>query len=237
MTTIHGYPTRLLVGVALVSLLGCGSSSHAAPTIDAGPPVADPGGPFVADLPPDRAIANLNLAETDTLCRALANAYDGFLSGAIQVETTCRQLAGEVAHDVVFFDAGTDPAAACVQEYTTCIGDPMKWAPFRCPFLISIPNAPPCDATVEDVSACLNEIAALDPVGTCVTTAGCDGGGTATQDAASPATQDAAPTLPPVDAGPTPAMPDAAPARPTPPACVRLYQLCPLFTGWASFPC
>jgi hypothetical protein len=224
--------TRLLIGVALASLLGCGSS-HETATVDAGPPVADPGGPFVADLPPDRPLAGLNLVDTDTLCRDLASAYYTFLNGAVQAEKDCRPFAVEVGQEVAYGNPGPAGAAACAQQYAACIASETTPPQFLCPFLTSLPNPRPCDATVEDLSACLNEIAALDPVSVCVTTAGCDGGLTTTEDAGAP-TPDAAPWPPPAEAGPPPA---AMPARPAPPACRRLGQICPDLAGWVSFPC
>ena len=69
---------------------------------------------------------------------------------------------------------------------------------FVCP--VPLRTSGSCDATVADLSACLNEVASFQPVTACVSAADCDGG-----------------------------IPDAAGAPPlsSTPACERLYRICP----------
>jgi hypothetical protein len=212
------------VGCAvLVALTGCGSSGATARPIDAGPPIADPGGSFTTSVAPDRPIGDLNLIETDTLCRDFATAYYGFLMGGVQTQTLCRETVATVAAESMFFDGGgfsdggTDGGLTCEQAFAECLGSNFPTA-FECP--IPIAENPPqaCDATVEDLSACLNEIAALDPIDLCSPAGGCDGG-------------------PVTTIGFGIASDGARTAHAPTPACDRLQLLCPAIAGWASFPC
>jgi len=114
--------------------------------------------------------------ESDTLCRDIANAYYAFLSGAVQTDDFCRSIATTRTMEVLSgSDGGLDGGAFCSQAYAQCLRTEPPVFRFMCP--IPFPSYLPqqCDATVEDVSACLNEIAAHDPVGTCAKSPGCDG--------------------------------------------------------------
>ncbi len=193
----------------LLAVVACGASGNnpAAP-VDAGAAVPDPGGPFMTSVAPDAPLASLDLIEGDILCRDLTAAFYGFLDGAVEQDTLCRQSAGETAADVTFgLDGGSDAAGICTSLYGPCVENNLLISPFFCPF--PDPSNMPCTATVSDLSACLNEIASFDPVDACVKVPACDGGL--------------------VDA--------AAPSPASLPACERLNRICPLAAQVAHFPC
>lgn len=212
----------------------CRSVDNQTATDDAsaGPAVPDPGGPFQTTVPSDASLAGLGLVESDTLCRDLANAYYAFLLGAVQTQNNCRQL---VAGNIIGTDASTEDAV-CLGFYAECLdAEPPLEASFICPFTLPgfEPNSgsPPlqCTATVEDLSACLNEIAALDPIGRCVTAPVCDAGASTDAEAVDAFAEAA-------DGFPGEA-PDAAPPISATPACERLARICPVVAVIASFPC
>jgi len=240
----------LLVGALSA---GCRSADDqtAVDAASAGPAVPDPGGPFQTSVPPDASLDSLSLVESDTLCRDLANAYYAFLLGAVQTQNSCRQVA---TGPIIGTDAATEEVF-CSEFYEECLdAEPPIESSFICPFTLPgfEPNsgAPPagepslqCTATVEDLSACLNEIAALDPVGRCVTAPGCDAGGSPDAEALDASAQaldsgDAfAPALDSVDAFAGEGGFDASPPISAMPACARLSQICPVVAIVAAFPC
>lgn len=134
------------------------------------------------------------------------------MAGAIETVTVCRESVTATAVDYAnrYDDGGFDAGGACSQGLAECSRMQPPAALFFCP--IPIPSNLPqsCDATVEDLSACLNETAAHDPIRTCVKVPGCDG--------------DAA-----VDASPPP--------RSALPACERLHRICPGLDLFSTFPC
>jgi len=234
------WPACALLVTALS--VGCRSvdDQTSADDASAGPAVPDPGGPFQTSVPSDASLESLSLVESDTLCRDLANAYYAFLLGAVQAQTTCRQL---VTEDLFGIDASTE-GALCSGLYEECLdAEPPPDPSFTCPLTLPgfeptsgppPPGSPPleCTATVEDLSACLNEIAALDPIGRCVTAPGCDAGGSPDGEAVDAFT----PTEGPADAFTGDGL-DAAPPTSAMPACERLSRICPVVAIIAAFPC
>lgn len=215
----------------------------------AGPAVPDPGGPFQTSVPSDALLDSLSLVQSDTLCRDMANAYYGFLLGAVQRQNSCRL---QVTETIVGADAST-AEPLCLAFYNECLdAEPPLEPSFICP--LTLPGfepgsgSPPlqCTATVEDLSACLNEIAALDPIGRCVTAPGCDAGDSPDAEAADAFSGEALDAFPgegldafavPADASPGEAGLDAAPPISATPACERLARICPVVASWATFPC
>lgn len=198
---------RVVDAILLCGLLGCSSPSAA----NDGPPVPDPGGPFSSSVPSARRIDSLTLVESDVLCREIANAYYAFLQGAIETANVCGETATTVSSEQFQqSDGGVDASALCTMAYERCAGSQPTAAPFFCPVPAPGSGSQACDATVEDLSACLNETAALDPVGMCRTSPGCPGDASVYTDARS---------------------------RPATPACDRLRRICPVLDSVATFPC
>jgi hypothetical protein len=199
----------LLGGAVFGAVAGCSSSPSPAPS--GGPPVPDPGGPFQPSVSADRSLESLTTAEADTLCRDIAGAYFSFLTGAVQTDQLCRMTVNAVTSDALrTSDGGFDASGFCADYYVECTRMVPPVDPFFCPIPIGRWPAS-CAATVRDVSACLNEMAALDPIGRCVNVPGC------ARDASA-------------DAG--------APAPSAMPACERLYRICPAIRGGGTvFPC
>jgi hypothetical protein len=172
----------------------------------------------------DQLLKNLGVVDSDTVCRDWANAYYTFLFGGVQIQGVCREVAVESTLETIALDdGGLDADTVCSQHFSRCVGSNLLAAPqFYCP--IPIPSSMPqnCDATVEDLSACLNELGALDPIDACVRAPGCDGGISA----------DAAVRMDAADGGI-----DAVPPPSATPACERLHRICPALTEWSSFPC
>ena len=108
-------------------------------------------------------------------------------------------------------DGGNDYQRACQSAYDTCTANLRTFSSslFACPL-----PAQGCGASVELLSACVNEIAAADPISLCTGTGGCG------------VASDVGATLP------TP--PKLASLPPTP-ACARLTQECP--TVYFIYPC
>jgi hypothetical protein len=160
------------------------------------------------------------------------------LAGAVETQTTCRGLAAESTQEELFgSDGGPDAAEVCAGAYDDCLNaePPISGARFTCPIPIPIGWPQTCDATVEDLSACLNEVAAANPIGVCVRAPDCD-------------------AMPWIDSGNAgvstsyidashaeggSSAPDAALGPPASafPACERLKRICPVVSGWAAFPC
>ena len=189
----------LLVPILSVGFGACGSTPLA--------PIPDPGGPFQTSLPATATISKLTATEAQQLCSDLTAAYKTFLGGAISVESTCRifgaEAAAQPADGGTFQNDGGTPQANCQAEYDNCkqelSGTPVG---YFCPL-----PATNCNATVEILSSCLNEIAAGEPIEMCIGLPTCDmitPGETVTQT-------------------PPPKMSDLPPL----PACLRLYQQCP----------
>lgn len=202
----QGFLFRGLPILAVVAA-ACGSTPEA--------PIPDPGGPFQTTVPATEVISKLSIADANQLCNDLTVAYRTFLSGGLVTEETCRNIGIEAAvrsTDGGTFqeDAGTYQAN-CQAAYDQCqrqqIADPLAYS---CPAPV-----PGCNATVELLSACLNEIAAAEPLRLCIEPPSCDmisEGQTIT------------PTTPPklADLPPTP-------------ACDRFNRQCPSMAF--SYPC
>ncbi len=215
---------RAFLGAVLVAITGC-STSPSRSEIDGGPPVPDPGGPFTTTVGANRPISALDPVEADTLCRDFGAAYRSFLGGAVATQNNCNSIATEVTRDSEFgfdggFDAGPlDAGALCSDLYDACANAEPPFSLFECPIPIPRTETQTCDATVEDVSACLNEVAAAHPLGVCVHSPGCD-------------------AMPWLDASLSASSMDAmAPPASAFPACQRLMEICPVVAGWAAFPC
>jgi hypothetical protein len=174
--------------------------------------VPDPGGPFSTTVPANKPIGSLGLVEVDTLCRDVAKAYYSFLNGAVKIDSRCRVSASLLAQEEQSDPLLDGGGFTCDQAYDECVHAEPPTEPFMCwiPIPSDLPVPQQCDATVGDVSACINEIGALDPLGACVTGPACDGG-TATASAPPPAS--------------------------ALPACARLYRICPALQNVAAFPC
>jgi hypothetical protein len=202
------------VGVFVI-LSGCTSSSSST-----GAPVADPGGPFNTKVSSNLALGSLGAADTHALCQDLASAFDTFLGGAVQTANLCYESAFVSTQETLlrYPDAGIDSAAACSMGYSECRAN-SGFGNFTCPIPFPL-DSPPCSATVEDLSACLNEIAALDPLGVCIYPASCDAG----------VAPDAA--LPPQNWPPS-----GAPMLSATPACARLQRICSALGSLVYFPC
>lgn len=149
----------------------------------------------------------VSATEAQQLCSDLTAAYKTFLGGTVGAESTCRIFGAEAAAQpadggTLQNDGGT-PQANCQAAYDNCkqelSGTPVG---YYCPL-----PATNCNATVEILSACLNEIAAGEPIEMCIglpTCAMITPGETVTQ-------------TPPPKASDLPPLP----------ACLRLYQQCP----------
>jgi len=191
----------LLVGVA-VSLMACGSDPQEQPD-----PIVDPGGPFHTAIPGDRTISTLDPAEAQALCADLADAHRTFLDNAVVLELICREEADTVGKQTM--SDGGDYQTACQARYDGCkvnlATSPLSWS---CPL-----PAANCNATVLELSACLNEIAAATPLSLCVREPLCD--------------------LAPPDPPPLPKASDLPPL----PACVALNKDCPVSGLRAGYLC
>jgi hypothetical protein len=189
----------------LVALLLIAAGATWGCSRDTPAPIPDPGGPFHTYVAADKPLSALTAAETQELCAEISNAEASFLNGAVVAEETCRGFS------VGFTDAGAGFLTACQAEYDKCKRQMAgNNGALNCPF-----PAPGCNAPVELVSACMNEMAATNPISTCVVQPTCEAA------AASPQ---------PVDAG----TPDLS-SLPPMPACERLGQECP--TVGFVYPC
>jgi len=190
-----------IVGVA-VSVMACGSDPQKQPD-----PIVDPGGPFHTAVPADRTISTLDAAEAQALCADLADAHRTFLEDAVVFDQTCRVDADAVGRQTM--SQGGDYQTACQARYDGCKTNlataPLSWS---CPL-----PASNCQATVLELSACLNEIAAATPLSLCVRVPLCDL---------------AAPDPPPL-----PRTSDLPPL----PACVALNHDCPVSGLTAGYLC
>lgn len=189
-----------LVGVLAVIFLdlGCGSSSP--------PAIPDPGGPFHTDVPPNTSLDALTDAQFQELCGEVSAANQAYLTGGIGNENTCRIMGLDTKASLTDgggADGGTF-LSACQTAYDDCKQKATTYPPTAC----EVPGNG-CAATVELLSACLNEIANTNPVAACVSVPTC---------AMAAATGSTA-----VDAG-TPCTTGGGPSLP---ACDRLRQQCP----------
>jgi hypothetical protein len=197
----HWRQGSLIVGVVWLLGPGCGSSTAPAP-------IPDPGGPFQTSVPPNTSLSALTIAQSQELCNEVSAAEQAYLAQAIIYESTCRMIGIEGANLSVNAarDGGADGGSwlsACQGAYDSCEKDQKDNLP-----VCELP--PGCGATVELLSACLNEIANTDPVATCLTTPTC-----AMFAAAGPTTPDAGISSCGSGSGP-PLL-----------ACARLQQQCP----------
>jgi hypothetical protein len=215
----------LPVWVLLLAGGACGSSAPA--------PIPDPGGPFHTNVSANKTLGSLTSDETLELCNDLHAADGTFLVRAYATQVTCL-LNGYAAASLVdagtgSVDSGTANAAdagfgqvdggaangtiyqrACQSEYDSCVATLMNGGDlFSCPL-----PAPGCSASVELLSACLNEVAAADPISLCTGTEGCS---------AASAVEAVLPT------------PPKSASLPPTPACARLTQECP--TVYVELPC
>jgi hypothetical protein len=189
----------LVVGALWLLGFGCGSSTPPAP-------IPDPGGPFHTKVPSDTTLDALTADQTQELCDEILVAERAYLSWAIVNELTCREGAIEAANLSAKEprDGGAGDGAflsACQNAYDYCEQNSAS------PPLCQLPTS--CGATVELLSACLNEIANTDPVTACVTTPTCAmfaAGSTGLDAGASICQTGGGPPLP---------------------ACARLWQQCP----------
>jgi len=168
------------------------------PSDDAGPPIADPRGPFEAELAPDRPLADLSVTDCAEVCGELGSAAVTFLDGAVAIDKRCAARAEELTRAL---DASTDDARAahCAELYARCKVDEAQRPGYVCP-LAHPPQR--CTATIADLSACLNQLAAAVPVSACVTWTACGNSEGAPPQHSRPVNHDV-------------------------PACVRLHRICP----------
>jgi hypothetical protein len=189
-----------LVPILAVVAAACGSTPPAL--------ILDPGGPFQTTVAATETISQLTTSDVQQLCKDLTTAYGTFLTGGLTAETTCRIAGVEAAASstdggTYQEDAGTYQAN-CQATYETCkqelSDDPIG---YLCPL-----PAANCNATVELLSACLNEIASGEPSQMCIGFSTCnmisEGQPAETQT-------------------PPPRLADLPPL----PACLRLHQQCP----------
>jgi hypothetical protein len=203
----------LLVPILWAGAGACGSTPQA--------PIPDPGGPFQTTVPASETISKLTASEAQQLCSDLTVAYQTFLGGAVDTEVTCRTSGVEAAAQsiragVYQEDAGADQKDAgsyqgtCQAAYDNCKQELSGTPGGYCPLA-----AIGCNATVELLSACLNEIAAGEPIQMCIGLPTCD---MISEDQ-------------PVTQTPPPKMSDL----PRLAACVRLSQQCPSMDF--TYPC
>jgi hypothetical protein len=195
----------LLVVVVVVSV-GCGSSSPP-------PAIQDPGGPFHTNVPSGASLGTLTTAQAQELCTEFAAADQSYLISATTAESTCRIAGlegGGSPPSPSAPDGGADGGtflSACQAAYDSCHQQLADNPGLTC--IVPIAG---CNATVELLSACLNEIANGDPIATCVTVPTC-------------ATAAATGSVAVSGVGPCSGVSDAA--GPPLPACDRLWQQCP----------
>jgi len=185
----------LFVGVVCILDMGCGSS---APPLA---PIPDPGGPFQTSVPPTATLGALTSEQYMELCSELAAAP--YLEPGLLRELTCRQGGIEAANLVSLgiADAGADGGSflsVCQAAHDKCQQRPIDSWPCFLPY--------GCTATVELLSACVNELANTDPVATCLSAPTC-------------AMVAATGSQGVIATGPCPNGPS--------PACTRLAQECP----------
>jgi hypothetical protein len=182
--------------------MACGSDPQKQPD-----PIVDPGGPFHTAVPGDRTISTLDPADAQVLCADLADAHRTFLEDAVVLEQICREEADSVGRQTM--SQGGDYQTACQARYDGCKANlataSLSWS---CPL-----PAANCNATVLELSACLNEIAAATPVSVCVRVSLCD--------------------LAEPDPPPLPKASDLPPL----PACVALNKDCPVSGLIAGYLC
>jgi hypothetical protein len=191
----HWRRGKLVVGVVFILGAGCGSS---APPLA---PIPDPGGPFQTSVPPNRTLDALTSEQYQELCNELAAAP--YLQQGLNREWTCRVEGIEFANrtSLGIGDGGADGGSflsVCQAAHDNCQQQPIFSSP------CSVPAH--CTATVELLSACVNELANTDPVATCLAIPSC-------------AMVAATGKADPISIGPCPNGPS--------PACTRLAQQCP----------
>ncbi|HEX2660183.1 MAG TPA: hypothetical protein VHU40_17995 [Polyangia bacterium] len=123
---------------------------------------SDPGGPFHTDVSATHSISLLDPAESGQLCSDLI-AFGLVSTSALDTESVCRSVAIEVAPAVT----GGDFQTNCQEIYAECkaMG---SYTPV-CPLPL-----PDCHATVGDLRACIDEIAAATPLESCLTIPSCE---------------------------------------------------------------
>lgn len=194
----------LIVLVVCLAGLGCGSSAPLAP-------IPDPGGPFHTNVPPNTTLDALTIDQSHELCSEVSAAEQAYLVPALSWESTCRVLGIEAGNMSAggTQDGGADGGtflSVCQAAYDNCeqkiLNEPLP--------ACELPSD--CGATVELLSACLNEIANTDPVAACVTTPTC----AMVAAVGSTTRYDAGSAFCPHNDGDGPSLP----------ACVRLRQQC-----------
>jgi hypothetical protein len=119
-------------------------------------------------VPSDRTISTLDPADAQVLCADLVDAHRTFLEDAVVLEQTCRVDADAVGRQTA--SQGGDYQTACQARYDGCkMNLSMASFGWSCPL-----PASNCNATVLELSACLNEIAAATPLSVCVRVPLCD---------------------------------------------------------------
>jgi hypothetical protein len=184
--------------------MACGSDNQ---DQDAQAPIVDPGGPFHTVIPGDRMISTLDPADTQVLCADLVDAHRSFLDDAVVLEQICREEADSVGKQTAA--QGGDYQTACQARYDGCKANlataSISWS---CPLPASA-----CQATVLELSACLNQIAAATPLSLCARVPLCD--------------------VTEPDPPPLPKTSDLPPL----PACVALNRDCPVSGLSAGYLC
>ena len=195
----------------VVCVLGLGCESSPPPT-----PIPDPGSPFHTSVPPNTTLDALTGDQWQELCGEVSAAEKAYLVPGILAESTCRQISledGTVGLSVPGTgDGGADGGSflsVCQAAYENCEKENSMAEPPSCGLDVS-----GCRATVELLSACLNEIANTNPVAACVTIPTC------AEAAAAGTTR--------YDAGIVPlgTCPKSG-GGPSLPACARLQPQCP----------
>ena len=158
-------PTDSAVLFGLLLVMSCNSSAPAA--------IPDPGGPFHTNVAPDTTLGSLTNDQTAELCVELEVANQAYLLDAVNAEVQCRSGAVGVTEAAARYDESHDGGAdggsllsACQSSYDRCQRDDAT--------SVCLVPVSGCGATVELLSACINEIANADPLARCVNVPTCD---------------------------------------------------------------
>ena len=162
--------------------MSCNSSAPA--------PIPDPGGPFHTDVAPGTKLGALATDQTAALCIDVEVADQAYLRDAVNAEASCRDGAlgateAAARYDETY-DGGVDGGSllsACQSMYRQC--------PRHNDTTVCLVPVSGCGATVELLSACMNEIANANRSARCVDVPTCaqaaDSGWTETDAGSGPA--------------------------------------------------